>query len=83
MKHLSILFLALTIAIPAAAALNSKDRKTMTKLGQGDTSEVDLAKLVVPKATNEEVKDFAQRMITDHSKAFDKLDELAKATVTA
>ncbi len=36
MKHLPILFLALSIAIPASAALSSKDRKTMTKLGQGD-----------------------------------------------
>ena len=79
MKQLSIFVFTLAFAVSASAALSSTDRKTMLKLGQGDSSEVDLAKLVVPKATNEEVKDFAQRMISDHGKSFDRLDEIARA----
>ena len=79
MKQLSVFLFTLTFAVTASAALSSKDRKTMVKLGQGNTSEVDLAKDVLPNATSPDVKEFAQRMIDDHSKAFDRLSELAKA----
>jgi len=76
MKHLWILSLALTLT--AAALVTSTDHKIMRKLGQGDTSEVDLAKIVEPKATNAEVKAFAKRMIEDHSRAFENLEKIAK-----
>lgn len=78
MKHLSIFILSSLIALTASAAVNRKEAKTMAKLGQGNASEVELAKIVEPKATNTEVKEFAQRMVSDHSRAFDQLQELAK-----
>ncbi|HSP33657.1 MAG TPA: DUF4142 domain-containing protein [Thermoanaerobaculia bacterium] len=78
MKKLSVFLLATAFALTASAAVNSKDRKTMEKLGQGESSEVDLAKIVEPKATSADVKEFARRMISDHGKAFDKLERLAK-----
>ena len=81
MKHLWIvsLSLSLSLALTAAASVNRSDRNTMIKLGQGDTSEVDLAKIVEPKATNADVKAFAKRMIDEHTKAFDELERIAKA----
>jgi len=42
-------------------------------------AEVDPAELAAQKASNDAVKDFAQRMIKDHSEANDRLAPLAKA----
>jgi putative membrane protein len=77
MKHLFIS--TLLFATSAVAAMSPTDHHLMVKLGQGNTSEVDLAKIVEPKATNTEVNEFAQRMISDHSKAFEKLERIAGA----
>ena len=41
-------------------------------------AEVELGKLAAEKATTEPVKQFAQRMVTDHSKANDELKSLAQ-----
>ena len=50
----------------------------MIKLGQGESSEVVLARIVEPKATASDVKEFAHRMIDDHSRGWDKLEAIAK-----
>jgi len=39
--------------------------------------EIELSKLALNKATNKEVKDFAQKMVTDHTKASNELKALA------
>ena len=77
MKLLSIA--SLLFAVSAFAAVSPTEQHLMVKLGQGNTSEVDLAKVVEPKATNVEVKDFAKRMISDHGAAFEKLEKFAHA----
>jgi putative membrane protein len=76
MKLLSIA--SLLFAVSAFGALHSNDRHLMVKLGRGDTSEVGLARIVEPKATDHEVREFAHRMISDHSAAFDQLREIAR-----
>lgn len=77
MKKLAITLLL--AALPAVAAVNSTDRHLMVKLGRGDTSEIDLARRVEPKATHADVKAFAQRMVSDHGRSFEKLERLARA----
>ena len=51
----------------------------MDKLGQGESSEVDLAKIVEPKATATDVKEFARRMIDDHGRGYEKLEAIGKS----
>lgn len=84
MRNISTAALAIAVAISftaaaASAKLGSSDRKLMEKLGQGDSSEVELAKIVKPNTEHAGVKDFAQKMIDDHSKAFSELDKIADA----
>jgi len=64
---------------PAPPQLNQADRTFVRALALGGLAEVDLAKLAAQKASNTAVKDFAQRMIRDHSEANDRLASLAKA----
>lgn len=61
------------------AALDSGDRKVVQKLSQGNSSEIDLAKIVEPRLTHADAKAFAARMIEDHGKALKSLDHIADA----
>ena len=58
--------------------LSVADRSFLKKAAIGGMSEVEMGKLAVQKATRDDVKKFGQRMIDDHTKANDKLKELAK-----
>jgi putative membrane protein len=64
---------------PAPHQINDADRTFVRALALGGLAEVELAKLAAQKASNTAVRDFAQRMIRDHSEANDKLASLAKA----
>ena len=77
MKHLWIGSLLFSFSLFAAAG--SSDQKLMVKFGQGDASEVELAKIVASNATTAEAMDFANLMIADHSRAFDRLQKIASA----
>jgi putative membrane protein len=61
----------------AAATPASSDNDFLTKAAQGGMAEVELGKIAVQKATNPEVKKFAQKMVDDHTKANNELKELA------
>jgi putative membrane protein len=52
-----------------SAALNPDDRAFVEKAAAGGKAEVELGQLAQEKAQNEQVKQFAQRMVTDHSQA--------------
>ena len=54
------------------------DETFMTKAALAGMAEVDLGKLAVEKAANDEVKKFGQRMVDDHSKAVEDLKTLAQ-----
>jgi len=81
---------AVTLVAGSAAAqsdqsanrMNANDT-FMTRAAQGGMAEVELGRLAVKNASNDEVKQFGQRMIDDHTKANDQLKSIAaKKNVT-
>lgn len=60
-----------------ASSVSSSDRKFMDKAAQGGMAEVKLGELAAQKAQSDQVKQFGQRMVDDHSKADDQLKQLA------
>jgi putative membrane protein len=69
---------------PAASrAVSGSDLAFMNEAAAGGLTEVELGELAVKRASNADVKKFAQRMIDDHSKANRELADLAtKKNVT-
>src|ERR1044072_4181781 len=61
----------------SSSTLSSDDRKFIMEAAHGGMMEVELGKLAVDKASSADVKQFAQRMVDDHSKANDELMQLA------
>jgi len=61
----------------ATGKLSAGDTKFVHEAAAGGMAEVSLGKLAADKATNPDVKQFAQRMVDDHSKANDELKTLA------
>lgn len=59
-------------------SLSTTDRNMMRQLASANISEVALAKLAQSKTSDENVRNFAQRMIDDHSKAQEQLQALAQ-----
>ncbi len=60
-----------------ASALHGRDRDFVMDAARGGLAEVELGKLAVAKGTSPDVKQFGQRMVDDHSRANDKLREVA------
>src|SRR5687767_5183218 len=60
-----------------ADAISAKD--FVNKAGEGGAAEVAMGKLGAQKATNAEVKAFAEKMVADHTKANKELMAAAKA----
>ncbi|MBV8201429.1 MAG: DUF4142 domain-containing protein [Acidobacteria bacterium] len=57
--------------------LAATDRSFVMAAARGGLAEVELGKLAASKATDPDVKSFGQRMVDDHSKANDKLRQVA------
>lgn len=55
----------------------TSDRQFMDKAAQGGMAEVELGQLAQQNGQSQAVKDFGQRMVTDHSKANEQLKQLA------
>jgi putative membrane protein len=68
---------------PAPQETNNTDRLFARLAATGGKAEVDLGQLAAQKATATSVKQFAQMMVEDHTKANAKLAELAKAASIA
>jgi putative membrane protein len=62
-----------------AAAPTSIDRRFMSDAAADGMAEVELGKLAAEKASSDAVKDFAKRMVEDHSRANAELKALAAA----
>ena len=60
-----------------ASTISSGDRKFMEKAAGGGTAEVQLGKLATQKAESDQVKQFGQRMVDDHTKVNQQLRQLA------
>ena len=53
--------------IPLCAhAADDNDKKFLTNAAQSDVNEIQLSQLAAQKATNPDVKAFAQKMVTEH-----------------
>jgi putative membrane protein len=61
----------------APSTVSEDDKKFMTKAAEGGIAEVQLSTIAAQKATNADVKSFANRMVNDHGKANDELKQLA------
>lgn len=60
-----------------ATMLSSADRNFITTAAQANLAEIQTAKMVEQKTTDPAVKDFASRMITDHTQANQQLSKVA------
>jgi putative membrane protein len=57
----------------------SSDQKFVMKAAQGGKAEVEMGQLALQKASDDKVKQFAQKMVDDHTKANDQLKQVAQA----
>jgi putative membrane protein len=84
-KVTGIALVSLMIAVPAVgSAQTSKqgktprgDEKFVKEAAEGNLAEVQLGHLAQQRASSDAVKQFGQRMATDHSSANDELKQLA------
>jgi putative membrane protein len=80
---LAVAAMALTLTASAADKLSDKkdarpDAAFVLQAGQDGHAEVELGKLAQKNGSSAGVKDFGQRMVTDHSKAGMELGSIAK-----
>ena len=80
-----VTFTALAVCAPAFAKTHTtpttknqlstahQDTKFVEAANQGSVDEIELAKLALDKSTNQDVKDFAQKMIHDHQMLIDEM----------
>lgn len=75
------LFAIAALTVPALAAdksaMEKNDKSFVKSAATGGMMEVELGQLATKNAASQEVKDFGQRMVTDHGKANDELKSLA------
>ena len=82
MKFLTLAAAAAALSLAGAAyaqpAVPAGDNSFAQKAAAAGLSEVAEAKIAVDKAANPQVKQFAQQMITDHTKANNQLTQIAE-----
>ncbi len=61
----------------AAASVPKADHSFATKAARAGLAEVAAAQIALQKSSNQDVKNFAQRMVDDHTKANDQLKSIA------
>jgi putative membrane protein len=62
----------------SSGKMASADSKFITEAAQGGMAEVELGRLASEHGSSDAVKQFGQRMVTDHGKANDELKQLAQ-----
>jgi putative membrane protein len=61
----------------SSSMMNSMDKKFVMEAAMGGMMEVELGKLAAEKGMSDDVKQFGQKMVDDHSKANDDLMQVA------
>jgi putative membrane protein len=61
------------------ANVSSADRNFAVKAAAAGTAEIANAQIALKNSSRQDVKDFAQRMVTDHTKAADQLKSIASS----
>ena len=82
MKYVSVAFGAALLslaAVPAMAAPTSEDWTFATKAAAGGQAEVAFGQLAKENASSPAVKQFGERMITDHTQANQELMQIAQS----
>lgn len=59
-------------------SVSPSDQKFAEKAAQGGKAEVELGQLAVQKASDDKVKQFGQKMVDDHAKANQQLQQVAE-----
>jgi putative membrane protein len=62
---------------PSTTTKPISDQEFVVAAARGNMAEVELGKLAEMRATSDQVKTFAKRMVDDHQKAFDNLKTVA------
>jgi putative membrane protein len=57
---------------------NASDQQFLRKAADDNLAEVEMGRLAVQKASNQDVKNFAQRMVNDHGKTKEQLEKIAR-----
>jgi putative membrane protein len=69
---------AMSVGVAAQSGqLSPADKMFVNKAAQGGMAEVELGQLATQKGQSQQVKDFGQKMVDDHSKANDQLKSIA------
>jgi putative membrane protein len=66
-----------TTPTPQRGQLSESDYRFVIHAARGGMEEINLGQIAKEKSQNQAVRDFAERMITDHGKANDQLKQLA------
>src|SRR4051812_330827 len=75
----ALVFLVLTLPSQAADREPSTEKEFLAKAISTDINEVKLGELALKNASSDDVKTFARKMVTDHTKHRDQLQERARA----
>lgn len=69
----------LTQAGASPAALNRADQSMLKNMAQAQMDEIAAARVALERSKNDNVRKYAQTMITDHTKALDSITTLARS----
>lgn len=84
MNHKIRIAVAVALGLLAAGAasaqnLSKGDQRILTSLAQANVNEVAAGNIALQKATSPEVKSFAQKMVDDHTKGLQEVQQVAQA----
>jgi putative membrane protein len=68
---------AIALVANAAAALAAPPKAFLTDAIEGDNAEIQLGQLATQRSTNEQVKDFGQTLVKDHTQAKQQASSVA------
>lgn len=79
-KHIIVAGLAMLAATASyAQSVNKGDQKILGDLAQANLAEVAAGNIAVQKASAPEVKSFAQKMVDDHTKGLQEVQQVAQS----